>query len=132
MQVRYNNFCVSQYFLLLLITIRSLLHDTSINELLLLRSLFFFLLFSIIAREFLQTDSITIISVDNFNFDHTRPTNIQNISEWIVHRSSTLQIVFAKLTVGEINVDEKSASCFAFREDFTLDFLEFLLLLLNE
>lgn len=42
-KVRYNNFCVSQYFFLLsLITIRSLLHETSI---LLKRTLFFFFFF---------------------------------------------------------------------------------------
>lgn len=42
-KVRYNNFCVSQYFFLLsLITIRSLLHETSI---LLKRTLFFFFSF---------------------------------------------------------------------------------------
>lgn len=142
-KVRYNNFCVSQYFFLLsLITIRSLLHETSI---LLKRTLFFFFLFflrsllfffSIIvnAREFFSQPIIHRPTSVQFWF-RTRATRDRfssslPSSHGIVHRSSTLQIVLARLTVGEINVDETSTSCLGFRDDFTSDLLEFLLLLL--
>lgn len=146
-KVRYNNFCVSQYFFLLsLITIRSLLHETSI---LLKRTLFFFFLFFLRSLLFFFNNRQRTRIFFTTDFPSTiihRPTSVQfwfrtratrdrfssslPSSHGIVHRSSTLQIVLARLTVGEINVDETSTSCLGFRDDFTSDLLEFLLLLL--